>query len=69
MRNRDCVKKCLALMLSVSMAVQPGCIALAEETEQEAVQSTGDGNRSAAGRDIRDGSTGDGGSADGSAGN
>ena len=40
MRNRDCVKKCLALMLSVSMAVQPGCIALAEETEQEAVQST-----------------------------
>ena len=39
MRNRDCVKKCLALMLSVSMAVQPGCIALAEETEQEAVQS------------------------------
>ena len=40
MRNRDCVKKCLVLMLSVSMAVQPGCIALAEETEQEAVQST-----------------------------
>lgn len=33
MRNRDCVKKCLALMLSVSMAVQPGFIALAEETE------------------------------------
>ena len=40
MRNRDCVKKCLALMLSVSMAVQPGFIALAEETEQEVVQST-----------------------------
>lgn len=40
MRNRDCVKKCLALMLSVSMAVQPGFIALAEETEQETVQST-----------------------------
>ena len=40
MRNRDCVKKCLALILSVSMAVQPGFIALAEETEQETVQST-----------------------------
>ena len=40
MCNRDCVKKCLALMLSVSMAVQPGFIALAEETEQETVQST-----------------------------
>ena len=40
MRNRDCVKKCLALILSVSMAVQPGFIALAEETEQEVVQST-----------------------------
>lgn len=40
MRNRDCVKKCLALMLSVSMVVQPGFIALAEETEQEVVQST-----------------------------
>ena len=40
MRNRDCVKKCLALMLSASMAVQPGFIALAEETAQETVQST-----------------------------
>ena len=40
MRNRDCVKKCLALILSVSMALQPGCIALAEETGQETVQST-----------------------------
>ena len=40
MCNRDCVKKCLTLMLSVSMAVQPGFIALAEETEQETVQST-----------------------------
>ena len=39
MRNRDCVKKCLALMLSVSMAIQPGCIALAEEPEQTEVQS------------------------------
>ena len=40
MRNRDCVKKCLAMILSVSMAVQPGFIALAEETEQETLQST-----------------------------
>ena len=40
MRNRDCVKKCLALILSVSMALQPGCIVLAEETGQETVQST-----------------------------